>query len=175
MCARAQVLYWSKYVSPGTGGRNQWAWFWLVHMDSAPPFQAVVEETPGASVWSRRQAAAAGPKGSRASSRSLERYLSPSPFLQRVSPSVFPWSKSSVKGKVSESVIQHHITGANWAARPGFGSVWSDFLKKDFRISPEQEIKAGVRRDSVFFPTFSFDDVSPGGLTVLVVKQESFP
>lgn len=46
--------------------------------------------------------------------------------------------------------------------------------KKDFRISPEQKIKAGVKRDSVFFPTLSFDDVSPGGLIVLVVKQESF-
>lgn len=92
----------------------------------------------------------------------------------KVSLSVFSWSKSSVKGKVSERVIRHHNTGANWAARPGFGSVWSDFLKKGFRISPEQEIKASVRRDSVFFPTYTFDDVSPGGLTVLVVKQESF-
>jgi len=48
------------------------------------------------------------------------------------------------------------------------------YKKKDFRTSPEQKIKAGVKRDSVFFPTFSFDDVSPGGLLVLVVKQESF-
>lgn len=47
-------------------------------------------------------------------------------------------------------------------------------MKKDFRISPEQKIKADVKRDSVFSPTFSFDDVSPGGLIVLLVKQESF-
>lgn len=71
-------------------------------------------------------------------------------------------------------MIQYHVTRANWGASPGFGSVWSDSRKKDFRILSEQKIKAAVKRDSVFSPTFSFDDVSPGGLIVLVVKQESF-
>lgn len=47
-------------------------------------------------------------------------------------------------------------------------------MKKNFRILPEQKIKADVKRNSVFSPTFFFDDVSPDGLIVLVVKQESF-
>lgn len=48
--------------------------------------------------------------------------------LELISFSVILRSRSSVKGKPFENAMRQHIARANWGARPGFGSVWSDFV-----------------------------------------------
>lgn len=131
-----------------------------------------MEENWGYFVWSQELATTSGPKGRHSHLQVTYETYQPLSFFKDFLFLYF----CDPKVQLRESSLEtwSDITRANWGARPGFDSVWSDFMKKDFRTSPEQRIKADVKRDIVLSPTFSFDDVSPGGLIVLVVKQETF-
>lgn len=127
-------VYWNRCVSPG-----------------------IVEETWDHFVWSQELDSISGRRWQSHLWVTSVKLINLSVSLELVSFFVslsLLSPKSSVKEKPFENVMRHHIARANWGARPGFGSVWSDFVKKDFRILPQQKMKADVKRSSLFSPTF---------------------
>lgn len=137
-CVRAQVLYWNRCKSPGIEV-NEWAWFWQLNVDSAASFQAALglmcDQSHGVDLSLalcplRSWQPVLGPRVAKPLPGRLSEDYQLLRFFKDCLLLYFCGPKVQLRGSFWRTWLDNHVTRANWGARPGLGSVWSNYIKK---------------------------------------------